>query len=68
MSDLKYFAQRLVSLETKEVEELAKLLKEEFGIEPAGQKVEIQENDKAPISRQERRKLAREAQKKQKRE
>lgn len=65
MSDLKYFAQRLVSLETKEVEELAKLLKEEFGIEPAGQKVEIQENDKALISRQERRKREREAKKRE---
>lgn len=52
MGDLKYFAERLVSLDTTEVEELAKLLKEEFGIEPAGQKVDIQENGKAPISRQ----------------
>ena len=67
MGDLKYFAERLINLETKEVEKLAEILKNEFGIEPAGQKVDIQENGKAPISRQERRKREREAKKKQKR-
>lgn len=35
MADLKAFADQLVSLTVKEVNELAKILKEEHGIEPA---------------------------------
>lgn len=35
MADLKAFAEQLVSLSVKEVNELAKILKEEHGIEPA---------------------------------
>jgi len=35
MTDLKKFAEELVSLSVKEVNELAKILKEEYGIEPA---------------------------------
>jgi large subunit ribosomal protein L7/L12 len=35
MSDLKKFAEQLVSLSIKEVNELAAILKEEHGIEPA---------------------------------
>jgi large subunit ribosomal protein L7/L12 len=35
MADLKVFAEQLVSLTVKEVNELAKILKEEYGIEPA---------------------------------
>ncbi|HEY6083337.1 MAG TPA: 50S ribosomal protein L7/L12 [Chitinophagaceae bacterium] len=35
MADLKAFAEQLVSLSVKEVSELAKILKEEHGIEPA---------------------------------
>jgi large subunit ribosomal protein L7/L12 len=35
MADLKSFAEQLVSLTVKEVNELAKILKEEYGIEPA---------------------------------
>jgi len=35
MADLKQFADQLVSLTVKEVNELAKILKEEHGIEPA---------------------------------
>lgn len=35
MADLKAFAEQLVSLSVKEVNELAKILKEEYGIEPA---------------------------------
>jgi len=35
MADLKKFAEELVSLSVKEVNELAKILKEEYGIEPA---------------------------------
>jgi large subunit ribosomal protein L7/L12 len=35
MADLKSFAEQLVNLTVKEVNELAKILKEEYGIEPA---------------------------------
>lgn len=35
MSELKEFAEKLVSLSVKEVNELAKILKDEYGIEPA---------------------------------
>ena len=35
MADLKAFAEQLVSLSVKEVNELANILKEEYGIEPA---------------------------------
>ena len=35
MADLKTFAEQLVSLSVKEVSELADIIKEEYGIEPA---------------------------------
>src|SRR6476659_9178034 len=35
MADLKNFAEQLVGLTVKEVSELAKILKDEYGIEPA---------------------------------
>ena len=35
MADLKAFAEQLVSLTVKEVNELAGILKDEYGIEPA---------------------------------
>ena len=35
MADLKSFAEQLVNLTVKEVNELATILKEEYGIEPA---------------------------------
>ena len=35
MADLKQFAEQLVNLTVKEVNELAKILKDEYGIEPA---------------------------------
>jgi large subunit ribosomal protein L7/L12 len=35
MADLKSFAEQLVNLSVKEVNELAKILKDEYGIEPA---------------------------------
>ena len=35
MADLKDFAEKLVNLTVKEVSELADILKEEYGIEPA---------------------------------
>jgi len=41
MADLKTFAEQLVSLTVKEVNELAKILKEEYGIEPAAAAVAV---------------------------
>lgn len=41
MADLKQFAEQLVSLSVKEVNELAKILKEEYGIEPAAAAVAV---------------------------
>ncbi|MBI2966479.1 MAG: 50S ribosomal protein L7/L12 [Bacteroidetes bacterium] len=35
MADLKVFAEQLVNLSVKEVNELAKILKDDYGIEPA---------------------------------
>ena len=41
MADLKDFAEQLVSLTVKEVNELAGILKEEYGIEPAAAAVAV---------------------------
>lgn len=41
MADLKAFADQLVSLSVKEVNELAKILKDEYGIEPAAAAVAV---------------------------
>ncbi|MDR2534062.1 MAG: 50S ribosomal protein L7/L12 [Tannerellaceae bacterium] len=41
MADLKAFAEQLVSLTVKEVSELATILKEEYGIEPAAAAVAV---------------------------
>jgi large subunit ribosomal protein L7/L12 len=41
MADLKVFAEQLVSLTVKEVNELAKILREEYGIEPAAAAVAV---------------------------
>ena len=41
MADLKAFADQLVSLTVKEVNELAKILKDEYGIEPAAAAVAV---------------------------
>jgi len=41
MADLKKFAEELVSLSVKEVNELAKILKDEYGIEPAAAAVAV---------------------------
>jgi large subunit ribosomal protein L7/L12 len=41
MADLKKFAEELVNLSVKEVSELAKILKEEYGIEPAAAAVAV---------------------------
>ena len=41
MADLKEFAEQLVNLTVKEVNELATILKEEYGIEPAAAAVAV---------------------------
>ena len=41
MADLKEFAEQLVNLTVKEVNELTKILKDEYGIEPAAAAVAI---------------------------
>jgi len=41
MADIKEFAEQLVNLTVKEVSELAEVLKEEYGIEPAAAAVAI---------------------------
>lgn len=41
MADLKAFAEQLVNLTVKEVNELANILKEEYGIEPAAAAVVV---------------------------
>ncbi|RLD48692.1 MAG: 50S ribosomal protein L7/L12 [Bacteroidetes bacterium] len=41
MADLKSFAEQLVNLTVKEVDELADILKEEYGIEPAAAAVAV---------------------------
>ena len=41
MADIKAFADQLVNLSVKEVNELAKILKDEYGIEPAAAAVAV---------------------------
>jgi large subunit ribosomal protein L7/L12 len=41
MADLKAFAEKLVNLTVKEVNELAQILKDEYGIEPAAAAVAV---------------------------
>ena len=41
MADLKSFAEQLVNLTVKEVNELAQILKDEYGIEPAAAAVAV---------------------------
>ena len=41
MADLKAFAEQLVNLSVKEVNELAQILKEEYGIEPAAAAIAV---------------------------
>ena len=41
MADLKSFAEQLVNLSVKDVNELAKILKDEYGIEPAAAAVAV---------------------------
>src|SRR5207247_8907475 len=48
MADLKAFAEQLVGLTVKEVNELAKILKDEYGIEPAAAAVAVAAGPAAP--------------------
>ena len=59
MADVKVLAEELVNLTVKDVQELAKILKEEYGIEPAAAAVavaapaaaaEAELVDKAPVA------------------
>lgn len=45
MADLKAFAEQLVNLTVKEVNELAQILKDEYGIEPAAAAVVVAAGD-----------------------
>lgn len=65
MSDLKSFTQELIRLSAKEVQQLADVMKEEYGIEVAANNVNFLDNGKVPISRRERRKREREAKKRE---
>ena len=47
MADLKAFAEQLVNLTVKEVNELAQILKDEYGIEPAAAAVAVEALKKA---------------------
>ena len=55
MADLKAFAEQLVNLTVKEVNELAQILKDEYGIEPAAAAVAVAApaaggSDDAPVA------------------
>ena len=52
MADLKKFAEELVNLTVKEVNELAKILKDEYGIEPAAAAVAVAAPAAAQMLRQ----------------
>lgn len=50
MADLKAFAEQLVNLTVKEVNELAKILKDEYGIEPAAAAVAVAAGPAGPAA------------------
>lgn len=50
MADIKALAEELVNLSVKDVQELAKVLKEEYGIEPAAAAVVVASGDGAGAS------------------
>ena len=52
MADLKQFAEQLVSLTVKEVNELATILKDEYGIEPAAAAVVVAGGGDAAVEEQ----------------
>ena len=49
MADLKAFAEQLVNLTVKEVNELAQILKDEYGIEPAAAPCWISKSRTEPL-------------------
>lgn len=53
MADLKAFAEQLVNLSVKEVNELAQILKEEYGIEPAAAAVAVAAGTAAGVAAEE---------------
>ena len=58
MADLKAFAEQLVNLTVKEVNELAQILKDEYGIEPAAAAVAVAAGPAAGAAAAEAQKLA----------
>ncbi|MBW3517702.1 50S ribosomal protein L7/L12 [Flavobacterium sp. NKUCC04_CG] len=52
MADLKQFAEQLVNLTVKEVNELATILKDDYGIEPAAAAVIVSGGDAAVVEEQ----------------
>ena len=68
MRDLKKFAQSLLGSKTSESQNLMKVLKEEYGIEAGAAGVSVLKKNKAPLSRQQRRKREREAKKREAKE
>jgi len=50
MADLKAFAEQLVNLTVKEVNELAQILKDEYGIEPAAAAVAVAAGPAGPAA------------------
>ena len=50
MADLKAFAEQLVNLTVKEVKELADILKNDYGIEPAAAAVSVSSNTNGPAA------------------
>ncbi len=65
MVDLKNVAEELVRLSGAEVQAMAKTMKEEYDIEVGAQNVCFEGNNKVRLSRRERRKCEREAQKRE---
>ena len=53
MADLKAFAEQLVNLSVKEVNELAQILKDEYGIEPAAAAVAVAAGTAAGVAAEE---------------
>ena len=53
MADLKAFAEQLVNLTVKEVNELAEILKTEYGIEPAAAAVAVAAPTATPVEEKE---------------
>lgn len=54
MADLKAFAEQLVNLTVKEVQELATILKDEYGIEPAAAAVIVSGGGDGPAAAEEK--------------